>query len=74
MNAPGPKRVIGATEIRKRILLAFELAEVGMSEAEQRRQLSFVVIGGGPSGVEMAGDLKMPDQKSNLAADARRAG
>jgi NADH dehydrogenase len=55
MNAPGLKRIIDATEIRRRVLLAFELAEVGMSEAEQRRQLTFVVIGGGPSGVEMAG-------------------
>ncbi len=35
MNAPGLKRIIDATEIRKRILLAFELAEVGMSEAER---------------------------------------
>jgi NADH dehydrogenase len=54
MNAPGLKRIIDATEIRKRILLAFELAEIGMTEAEQRRQFTFVVIGGGPSGVEMA--------------------
>ena len=39
MNAPGLKRIIDATEIRKRILLAFELAEIGMSEEERRRQL-----------------------------------
>ena len=57
MNAPGLKRIIDATEIRKRILLAFELAEVGMSEAERRRQLTFVVIGGGPTGVEMVGAI-----------------
>jgi NADH dehydrogenase len=57
MRAPGLKRIIDATEIRKRILLAFELAEVGMSEKEQRRQLTFVVIGGGPTGVEMAGSI-----------------
>ena len=56
-NAPGLKRIIDATEIRKRILLAFELAEVGMSEEEKRRQLTFVVIGGGPTGVEMAGAI-----------------
>ena len=37
MNARGLKRIIDATEIRKRILLAFELAEVGMSENERRR-------------------------------------
>jgi NADH dehydrogenase len=55
MHAPGLKRIIDATEIRRRVLLAFERAEVGMSEAEQRRELTFVVIGGGPAGVEMAG-------------------
>lgn len=57
MYAPGLKRIIDATEIRKRILLAFELAEVGMDAEEQRRQLTFVVIGGGPTGVEMAGTI-----------------
>ena len=57
MNAPGLKRIIDATEIRKRILLAFELAEVGMSEEERRCQLTFVVVGGGPTGVEMAGAI-----------------
>ena len=57
MHAPGLKRVIDATEIRKRVLLAFERAEVGMSEAEQRRELTFVVIGGGPAGVEMVGAI-----------------
>ena len=46
MQAPGLKRIIDATEIRKRILLAFERAEVGMSEEEQKRQLTFVVVGG----------------------------
>ena len=57
MHAPGLKRIIDATEIRKRVLLAFELAEVGMSEEERRRQLTFVIIGGGPTGVEMAGAI-----------------
>ncbi len=57
MHAPGLKRIIDATEIRKRILLAFELAEVGMSEEERKRQLTFVIIGGGPTGVEMAGAI-----------------
>ena len=55
--APGLKRIIDATEIRKRILLAFELAEVAMSEEERKRQLTFVIIGGGPTGVEMAGAI-----------------
>lgn len=57
IHAPGLKRIIDATEIRKRILLAFELAEVGMSPEEQRRQLTFVIIGGGPTGVELAGTI-----------------
>jgi NADH:ubiquinone reductase (H+-translocating) len=57
MHAPGLKRIIDATEIRKRILLAFELAEVGMTEEERRRQLTFVIVGGGPTGVEMAGAI-----------------
>lgn len=57
MYAPGLKRIIDATEIRKRILLAFELAEVAMSEQERKRQLTFVIIGGGPTGVEMAGAI-----------------
>src|SRR5271166_5202659 len=57
MQAPGLKRIIDATEIRKRILLAFERAEIGMSEEEQRRQLTFVVVGGGPTGAELAGAI-----------------
>jgi NADH dehydrogenase len=57
VHAPGLKRIIDATEIRKRILLAFERAEVGMTEEERRRQLTFVIIGGGPTGVEMAGAI-----------------
>jgi len=57
MYAPGLKRVTDATEIRKRILLAFELAEVAMNEEERKRQLTFVIIGGGPTGVEMAGAI-----------------
>jgi NADH dehydrogenase len=56
-HAPGLKGIVDATEIRKRILLAFERAEVGMSEEESRRQLTFVVVGGGPTGVEMAGAI-----------------
>ena len=57
MLAPGLKRIIDATEIRKRILLAFERAEVGMMRREQKRQLTFVVVGGGPTGVELAGAI-----------------
>ncbi len=57
LHAPGLKRVIDATEIRKRILLAFELAELAPTEAERKRQLTFVIIGGGPTGVELAGAI-----------------
>lgn len=56
-HAPGLKRVIDATEIRKNVLMAFERAEVSQDPAEQARQLTFVVVGGGPTGVEMAGAI-----------------
>lgn len=56
-HAPGLKRIIDATEIRKRILVAFERAESADDPAEQRRQLTFLVIGGGPTGVELAGAI-----------------
>lgn len=56
-SAPGLKRVIDATEIRKRVLIAFERAETACDELEQRRQLTFFIIGGGPTGVEMAGAI-----------------
>src|SRR5215210_3086413 len=53
--APGLKRIEDATEIRRRMLLAFEEAELSDSEAEQKKLLTFVIVGGGPTGVEMAG-------------------
>ena len=55
--APGLKRIIDATEIRKRVLIAFERAETACDEAERRRQLTFFIIGGGPTGVEVAGAI-----------------
>ena len=55
--APGLKSLEDALEIRRRILLAFEAAERSRDEAERNRQLSFVVVGGGPTGVELAGAL-----------------
>jgi NADH dehydrogenase len=55
--APGLKRIEDATHIRRRILLAFERAEATSDEAERRRLLNFVVVGGGPTGVEMAGAI-----------------
>ena len=53
--APGLKSVEDATEIRRRVLLAFELAERQAVETGSHRPLNFVVIGGGPTGVELAG-------------------
>jgi NADH dehydrogenase len=55
--APGLKKIDEATEIRRRILLSFEKAETAEDESERRRLLTFVVVGGGPTGVEMAGAI-----------------
>ena len=54
-RAPGLKRIADAIELRKRILLAFEQAEIAEDATEQRRLLNFVVIGGGPTGAAQAG-------------------
>src|SRR5262245_12169361 len=53
--APGLKKIEDATFIRRKILLAFEKAETEPDPDERRRLLNFVVVGGGPTGVEMAG-------------------
>lgn len=55
--APGLKTVEDATEIRRRVLLAFELAERHMQEHGWHPPLNFIVIGGGPTGVELAGAI-----------------
>lgn len=55
--APGLKTVEQALEIRRRILLAFEKAEKTTDMRAQDRLLSFVIVGGGPTGVELAGAL-----------------
>ncbi len=55
--APGLKTVEDAVEIRRRVLLAFELAERQAVETGSHRPLNFVVIGGGPTGVELAGAI-----------------
>jgi NADH dehydrogenase len=55
--APGLKTVEDATEIRRRVLLAFELAERQMMETGSHPALNFVIIGGGPTGVELAGAI-----------------
>ena len=55
--APGLKTIEDATEIRRRILSAFELAERTEDLAKRTALLTFVVVGGGPTGVEMAGSI-----------------
>jgi len=56
-NAPGLKTLEDALAIRRRILVAFERAERETDPARQRRLLTFVLVGGGPTGVELAGTL-----------------
>jgi len=55
--APGLKTIEDALEIRRRVLLAFELAERQAATGESTTPLNFVVVGGGPTGVELAGTL-----------------
>jgi len=55
--APGMKSIDDALELRGRIFGAFELAEISESEADVERLLTFVVVGAGPTGVEMAGQI-----------------
>jgi NADH dehydrogenase len=55
--APGLKTIEQATEIRRRILTAFEAAERSDDPILQRKQLTFVIVGGGPTGVELAGAI-----------------
>jgi NADH:ubiquinone reductase (H+-translocating) len=56
-RAPGLKTLDDALEIRRQILLAFEAAERETDPEAQRRLLTFVIVGGGPTGVELAGAL-----------------
>ncbi len=68
--APGLKTIDDATYLRRRILLAFERAENETDPEERRRLMTFVVIGGGPTGVEMAGAIAELAKRA-LAADFR---
>ena len=68
--APGLKTLEDALEIRRRVLLAFERAERETDPARRQALLTFVVIGGGPTGVEMAGALAEMARQS-LARDFR---
>jgi NADH dehydrogenase len=56
-RAPELKSLTGALDIRNRILIAFEAAEVEPDDERRRSWLTFVVVGGGPTGVEMAGQI-----------------
>src|SRR5262249_40673386 len=58
--APGLKKIEDATAIRHRILIAFEKAETSADPDERRRLLTFVIVGGGPTGAELAGALPQP--------------
>jgi NADH dehydrogenase len=69
--APGLKHIADATEIRRRFLLAFERAEVVEDKAEQARLLTFVIVGGGATGVEMAGAIAEVARRT-LQHDFRR--
>jgi NADH dehydrogenase len=55
--APGLKRVDDATLIRRRVLHAFELGEIASSDRERQQLLTFIIVGGGPTGVELAGAI-----------------
>jgi len=69
--APGLKRIEDATRIRRRILIAFERAELATDAAERQRLLTFAIVGGGATGVEMAGAISEVARQS-LAMDFRR--
>jgi NADH:ubiquinone reductase (H+-translocating) len=69
--APGLKSIEDARLIRGRFLLAFERAEITEDESERRRLLTFVIVGGGPTGVEMAGSIAEVASRT-LRSDFRR--
>ncbi|HEU5273778.1 MAG TPA: NAD(P)/FAD-dependent oxidoreductase [Xanthobacteraceae bacterium] len=69
-DAPGLKRVEDATRIRRRLLIAFERAEIARDDQERRRLLTFVIVGGGATGVEMAGAIAEVARQT-LARDFR---
>lgn len=69
--APGLKRVEDATRIRRRLLSAFERAEIAGDQARCAALLTFVIVGGGPTGVELAGAIAEVARQT-LASDFRR--
>jgi NADH dehydrogenase len=69
--APGLKSIDDATAIRRKILSAFEAAEMATDAAQRERLLRFVIVGAGPTGVELAGTIAEL-ARFTLAADFRR--
>jgi NADH:ubiquinone reductase (H+-translocating) len=69
--APGLKRIEDATRIRRSILSSFERAELADDETTRRQLLTFVIVGGGPTGVEMAGAIAEVARQT-LKRDFRR--
>jgi NADH:ubiquinone reductase (H+-translocating) len=69
--APGLKQISDALDIRRRFLLAFERAEVAADPLQERRLLTFVIVGGGATGVEMAGAIAEVARRT-LRHDFRR--
>ena len=70
-RAPGLKTLDDALEMRRQVLLAFEAAERETDPVEQKRLLTFVLVGGGPTGVELAGALGEIARKT-MTQDFRR--
>ena len=70
-RAPGLKSIEDALTIRRRVLLAFERAETALDEEQRRRHLTFVMVGGGPTGVELAGAIA-DMARHTLTPDFRR--
>jgi len=69
--APGLKAIEDASEIRRRFLLAYEIAEKSEDPKEQEECLTFVIVGGGPTGVELSGAIPFIAKKA-LMAEFRR--
>jgi len=69
--APGLKAIEDGTEIRRRFLLAFERAEKATTDVERDEYMTFVIVGGGPTGVELSGAMPMIARRA-LYPDFRR--
>ena len=69
--APGLKAIEDASEIRRRFLLAYEIAEKSEDPKEQEEYLTFVIVGGGPTGVELSGAIPFIAKKA-LVSEFRR--